>query len=37
MEDLLARSPDPVGARAEADVILDTLIGGLRDRTDPAS
>jgi len=33
----IARSPDPVGARAEADAILDTLIGGLRGRTDPAA
>jgi AcrR family transcriptional regulator len=28
----IARSPDPVAARAEADVVLDTLISGLRSR-----
>jgi len=29
----IARSPDPQAARAEADTVLDTLIGGLRSRT----
>jgi len=29
----IARSPDPKAARAEADTVLDTLIGGLRART----
>jgi len=28
----IARSPDPLAARAEADTVLDTLIGGLRSR-----
>jgi len=28
----IARSPDPETARAEADTVLDTLIGGLRER-----
>jgi len=28
----IARSSDPVAARAEADVVLDTLISGLRER-----
>jgi AcrR family transcriptional regulator len=28
----IARSPDPAAARAEADTVLDTLIGGLRAR-----
>jgi len=28
----IARSPDPKAARAEADVVLDTLISGLRER-----
>jgi AcrR family transcriptional regulator len=28
----IARSPDPHAARAEADTVLDTLIGGLRSR-----
>ena len=28
----IARSPDATAARAEADVVLDTLIGGLRER-----
>lgn len=28
----IARSPDPKTARAEADTVLDTLIGGLRSR-----
>ncbi|MBV8960865.1 MAG: TetR/AcrR family transcriptional regulator [Actinobacteria bacterium] len=31
----IARSADPVAARAEADVVLDTLIGGLRARLEP--
>ncbi|MBV8387462.1 MAG: TetR/AcrR family transcriptional regulator, partial [Acidimicrobiia bacterium] len=30
----IARSADPAAARAEADVVLDTLIGGLRSRVD---
>jgi len=32
----IARSPEPTAARAEADVVLDTLIGGLRSRIDSA-
>ena len=32
----IARSSDPRAARAEADVVLDTLIGGLRSRVDAA-
>jgi hypothetical protein len=28
----IARAPDPIAARAEADVVLDTLIGGLLPR-----
>ena len=32
----IARAPDPTSARAEADVVLDTLISGLRDRVDLA-
>jgi AcrR family transcriptional regulator len=31
----IARSADPVAARAEADVVLDTLISGLRARIEP--
>ena len=31
----MARSPDTATARAEADAILDTIIGGLRARMDP--
>jgi AcrR family transcriptional regulator len=30
----IARSSEPTAARAEADVVLDTLINGLRSRTD---
>ncbi|HZQ83270.1 MAG TPA: TetR/AcrR family transcriptional regulator [Acidimicrobiales bacterium] len=30
----IARAADPVAARAEADVVLDTIIGGLRTRLD---
>jgi AcrR family transcriptional regulator len=30
----IARSPDPAAARAEADTVLDTLIGGLRARVE---
>jgi AcrR family transcriptional regulator len=33
----IARSPEPSEARAEADVVLDTLIGGLRSRIDSAT
>ena len=33
----IARSPAPASARAEADVVLDTLIGGLRAAAAPAS
>jgi AcrR family transcriptional regulator len=33
----IARSSDPGEARAEADVVLDTLIGGLRERVDHGS
>lgn len=33
----IARSPDPVEARAAADTVVDTLIGGLRTRIEPAS
>jgi AcrR family transcriptional regulator len=32
----IARSPDPKAARAEADTVLDTLIGGLRSRMEDA-
>jgi AcrR family transcriptional regulator len=32
----IARSPDPKTARAEADTVLDTLIGGLRARLAPS-
>jgi AcrR family transcriptional regulator len=32
----IARSPDPAAARAEADTVLDTLIGGLRARMTPS-
>jgi AcrR family transcriptional regulator len=28
----IARSPDPKAARAEADIVLDTLVSGLRER-----
>jgi len=33
----IARSPDPHAARAEADTVLDTLIGGLRSRIERAA
>ena len=33
----IARSPEPGAARAEADVVLDTLISGLRSRIDSTS
>jgi len=33
----IARSPDPLAARAEADTVLDTLIGGLRSRIESAA
>ncbi|MGH9029161.1 MAG: TetR/AcrR family transcriptional regulator [Acidimicrobiales bacterium] len=33
----IARSPDPAVARSEADVVLDTLISGLRSRIDQTS
>jgi AcrR family transcriptional regulator len=32
----IARSPDPMAARAEQDAVLDTLISGLRSRIGPA-
>ena len=32
----IARSSDPKAARAEADVVLDTLISGLRERVEPS-
>lgn len=33
----IARSPEPSAARAEADVVLDALISGLRSRVDSAT
>jgi len=33
----IARAPDPKAARAEADTVLDTLIGGLRARIESGS
>ena len=33
----IARSPDPLAARAEADTVLDTLSGGLRSRIESAA
>ena len=33
----IARSPEPIAARAEADAVLDTLISGLRSRFDPTT
>jgi len=33
----IARSTDPHAARAEADTVLDTLVGGLRSRIEPAA
>jgi hypothetical protein len=31
----IARSPNPTAARKEVDVVLDTLLGGLRARAEP--
>jgi AcrR family transcriptional regulator len=33
----IARSPEPKTARADADAVVDTLIGGLRSRIDPTT
>jgi AcrR family transcriptional regulator len=32
----IARSPDPIRARRDADAVIDTLIRGLRSRVDPS-